>query len=499
MIERVFFKDNLSFPKLELNLGPGLVVLSGASGAGKSVIFKSILSVFALSPACAKLAEISFANSLGSDIYEDESPNIIKMTNEKSQRFFINDCAISKKSLQELMASRVRFLNTKSLAELEGDSLLEALDALISSKEKGYKEDLKLFKESLLELRQIESELKELEDTEKEALQRADFLRFEVDKISRAKLKPGEYDELLATKTRISRSQKISEAAQKLQNIFSYQKSALEIYKLSDADPCNFEIAMQELQDLIENAMQSSEIDPNALMDRISTLSSLVKKYGSEEEALEFLAQRKQELEELDNLEFNKDQKQKQSAKLYKHCLKEAQKLNESRKKHLNELLALLNSFLSQLFMPHLELNLICQELESKLLLNLGSAALKNISSGELNRLRLALIATKAQLNKETGVLFLDEIDANLSGKEAASIAALLEKLSSSYQIFAISHLPWLAAKAHYHVLVQKSQDESSAKLVKGEERISELARMVSGELITPEALKLARSLLKPS
>ncbi|HEC1582648.1 TPA: DNA recombination protein RecN, partial [Campylobacter upsaliensis] len=130
--------------------------------------------------------------------------------------------------------------------------------------------------------------------------------------------------------------------------------------------------------------------------------------------------------------------------------------------------------------------------------LSVSETKLKNLSSGELNRLRLAFIATECKiLNSGRGIIFLDEIDANLSGKEAMSIAKVLEELSRFYQIFAISHLPQLSSKAHNHFLVEKNGKQSYVKKLEKEERIKELARMVSGEQISDEALQFARTLFE--
>ena len=128
---------------------------------------------------------------------------------------------------------------------------------------------------------------------------------------------------------------------------------------------------------------------------------------------------------------------------------------------------------------------------------SLNEAALKNISSGELNRLRLAFIATSAHLlGGGQGVLFLDEIDANLSGKEAMSIGEVLADLAKHYQIFAISHQPQLSSKANHHFLVQKIDGISSVRLLEDKERADELARMISGEHISDEAKSFAKKLL---
>ncbi len=121
-----------------------------------------------------------------------------------------------------------------------------------------------------------------------------------------------------------------------------------------------------------------------------------------------------------------------------------------------------LNDYLKNLYMKNVSLELVDTSKitslgKDEIKLSINAANLKNLSSGELNRLRLAFIATECRiLNSGTGIIFLDEIDANLSGKEAMSIANVLNELSAFYQIFAISHLPQLSSKAHNHFLVEK-------------------------------------------
>ena len=178
-------------------------------------------------------------------------------------------------------------------------------------------------------------------------------------------------------------------------------------------------------------------------------------------------------------------------------------KISETRKKYLPLLEARINDYLSQLYMPPLQLRLeegVLNELGFDLLLvNLGKVDLKKISSGEYNRVRLAFLATHNEfLLSRGGVLILDEIDANLSGKESMSVANVLKTLSTKYQIFAISHQPQLSSRADQHFLVTKDALHVSHVLpLKEDERIVELARMVSGENVSDEALVFAKSLLE--
>lgn len=127
----------------------------------------------------------------------------------------------------------------------------------------------------------------------------------------------------------------------------------------------------------------------------------------------------------------------------------------------------------------------------------LNGVNLDTISAGEFNRLRLALLTSMTQFQiAEDGILFLDEIDANLSGKESDAIATVLKELSKTYQIFAISHQPQLTASAQQHILVDKQEGLSFVKVLNDEEKVNEISRMISGETVTPEAYEFAKNLI---
>jgi DNA repair protein RecN (Recombination protein N) len=133
-----------------------------------------------------------------------------------------------------------------------------------------------------------------------------------------------------------------------------------------------------------------------------------------------------------------------------------------------------------------------------EVIFELNGVSLDTISSGEYNRLRLALLTSMSEFDIiDNGILFLDEIDANLSGKESDAISKVLNKLSDSYQIFAISHQPQLTSSANQHFLVDKIEGKSFVKELNNQERMNEIARMISGEKVTLEALEFAKNLLK--
>jgi len=181
------------------------------------------------------------------------------------------------------------------------------------------------------------------------------------------------------------------------------------------------------------------------------------------------------------------------------HCSEE---LSLKRKDAANELEKRINEYLKELYLNHAKIDLIPVPMDNTgkdgVHFELNGVNLQTISSGEFNRLRLALLTVMSEIQiMDNGILFLDEIDANLSGKESSAIAKVLSRLSKSYQIFAISHQPQLTASATGHFLVDKHNGVSTVKKLTQEERSAEIARMISGENITQEAKDFASNLLK--
>jgi len=134
-------------------------------------------------------------------------------------------------------------------------------------------------------------------------------------------------------------------------------------------------------------------------------------------------------------------------------------------------------------------------ESEAKIILN--DIDINTISTGEFNRLRVALLGAKLEYTNEEKTLFLDEIDANLSGEESMSVAEVLKLLSEKYQIFAISHQPQLASVANKHFLVTKKENKSFVKELDKDGRIEEIARIIGGKEKSQKAIDYAKELLK--
>ncbi|TKX32278.1 DNA repair protein RecN [Campylobacter aviculae] len=505
MISKVFMKENLGFKEAKLEISKGLTVFTGLSGAGKSILFKGILSAFALSESEAKVVELELDDELKLEDYgiESEEENVFKLLKEKNTKYFINNQSIAKKSLQNLSKSFVRYLGAKENNEFSNEKFLKLLDTLEIQNNSKFKEFLDEFERDFEDYTKISSELNQILEEEKKVEELKEVAKIQIEKIESINPKVGEYEELLELKKKLSKKDKLQEAWDKASVIFEFEKAVVDALNLSDKDPTFFSECLNELRLIAENEkMEDFDFDIEKILDRIENLSFLIKRYDSIENALHTLDQKKRELEHYENLSFEKKELEKKFENIKNKIEKNAKILTQTRRSNLEKLQNDLNNYLRNLYMENAILDLdgnksISSIGKDEIVLNINLANLKNLSSGELNRLRLAFIATECKiLNQGKGILFLDEIDANLSGKEAMSIAKVLDELSNFYQIFAISHLPQLSSKAHNHFLIEKNGDESFVKKLNQEERVRELARMVSGEKISEEALEFAKTLI---
>lgn len=247
------------------------------------------------------------------------------------------------------------------------------------------------------------------------------------------------------------------------------------------------------------NELEFLEVEE--ILDRIEALSDLKRRYGSIEEALLYKEKKEQELNAYEEIDSRKEKLHAEIALLEKTVQEQASELTNNRTAVLPMLLAKLNEFLKLLYLREGTLRLEPQLMQKRgvdeVIISLENTSLSTLSSGEFNRLRLALLALKTTIDKEEkGILFLDEVDANLSGEESMSIAKVLRVLSKRYQIFSISHQPQLTSQADQHFLIYREREESFIKELDEKAKIKEISRMVSGEKITKEAENFAKKIL---
>lgn len=184
--------------------------------------------------------------------------------------------------------------------------------------------------------------------------------------------------------------------------------------------------------------------------------------------------------------------------------LKLSDSLSELRAGELDIFTKDLNRYLEELYLR--DAQIVMQEMQpdfygkDELVLKLNNTELQKVSTGEFNRLRLAILALKSEfMSQNGGILMLDEIDANLSGEESMSVAKVLRQLSKHFQIFVISHQPQLTSMGQQHFLVHKNDDESMVRELSFEDRVDEIARIISGDSVSNEAKSFAKELLEAS
>ncbi len=509
MINRVYLKDCLSFEEVDLEFKKGLNIFTGPSGAGKSILMQAILSLFALADVKANLGEVLLNNSkIDDETYDLSSDDdiIIKSIKKDKVRYFLNNQSVSKKNLNDFSFKLIKHLNLKDTSEFDSLKLLDFLDRLTIQKNSDFKTIKEEFNILYKELQETKKELQKILDDESKLEDLKEFAKFEIDKIEQINPSIDEYEELNLIKKRLAKKEKIEIAIKKASGIMEFNHNVTSALELMEVDSSFFDETMNELNNIFEKFNDSlhelDDINIENVLDRIEKLSALQKRFGSIEECLKYKEQKKLELNSYENIFFQKEKLEKKFENLNKQLYILAKQISDFRKESSIILEEKINEYLKFLYLSNAKIIINEKELDftgvDEVIFELNGVSLDTISSGEYNRLRLALLTSMSEFDiVDNGILFLDEIDANLSGKESDAISKVLEKLANSYQIFAISHQPQLTSSANQHFLVDKIDGKSTVKELNYEEKISEIARMISGENVTFEAVNFAKNLLK--
>ena len=245
--------------------------------------------------------------------------------------------------------------------------------------------------------------------------------------------------------------------------------------------------------------LNNEEID--SALNRWEELSGRKSSYGASEEALQYREEKANEVHKYENFDFEKERLTKEVDRLFNDLMELARDISLKRTEALYDFNKAINGYLKQPYLSGAELSLSHGDYrvtgQDILDFNLKGAPLDKVSAGEFNRLRLALLAVQSEsMQGQGGVLMLDEIDANLSGEESMSVARVLRQLSKYFQIFVISHQPQLTSMGEQHFMIEKDE-ESRVRELSFDERIEEIARMISGDTVTTEAKNFAKELLE--
>ena len=508
MIERFYLKEYLSFKEVELNLTSGLVVFTGPSGSGKSILMNSILSSLGASSCEASLCESSVTWDIDSEDrgLDSDDINIFKHIRKEKSRYFVNNQSISKKVISSIASNYLRHLSLKDFSDFENENLLSILDDRIYLKTKKIKKLKTEYEKVFIEHRELKIELKKIEEEQKKIVELKEFAAFEIKKIEDINPVESEDEELLRIKKELSKKEKVLESLSSANGIFDYEHHVSSALESLDVDSSFIDDAMNELRAVLDTAQERfsalDEVDVEDVLNRIEELSGLKRRYGSIQEALVYKEQKKIELAKYENIEITKGNLEDRYIALNTELKVLANSISELRRGEVTKFTKELNKYLKELYLrdAQITMNEIEYELFGKdeIVIKLNSTELQKVSTGEFNRLRLAILALKSEnMNQNGGVLMLDEIDANLSGEESMSVAKVLRQLSKHFQIFVISHQPQLTSMGDQHFLIYKSGKVSKVKELNNEEKIDEIARIISGDSVSKEAKKFAKELLE--
>ena len=507
MIERFYLKDYLSFRECELNFKSGLVVFSGASGSGKSILMNSILSSLGGASCEASICESSVLWDIDEDTtgIQNDDINVFKHIKKTQSRYFVNNQSVSKKTIHQLSLNYLKHLSLKDFSDFENKNLLLILDNMINSKGVDIFDLLQRYKKTFLEYKDAKKELDKIEDEEKKIVELKEFATFEINKIQDINPKVDEDTELLEIKKELSKKEKVLEKIALADKIFEYEYLVNDVLNTLDAESSFFDDAMNELRAVFDSAQNKfhalDDVDIEDVLNRIEELSGLKRRYGSISDALIYKEQKIQELQKYENIEITKDALVKKVQTLSLEVENLSDDITKLRVDALSEFRDALNAYLKELYLRDAEVRLDTTELglhgKDELSISLNGADLQKVSTGEFNRLRLGVLALKSKFMKSSGLLMLDEIDANLSGEESMSVARVLRELSKNFQIFVISHQPLLTSMGEQHFLVYKDEDISMVKELGFDERVDEIARIISGDSISQEAKRFAKELLE--
>jgi len=550
MLRELFIKDFALIRDLKLEFGDGLNVLTGETGAGKSIVIDA-LGLFLGTRASSDFVRAGAKRAVVEGVFESEDEELreILTANGFEEDFLILTRIIARegKSICRInnRVVTLQFLEEigRRLLTIYGQSQDQSL--LLSSRHLEWLDQF-VGEEALLLRRQInesyrrksklEKELEELTSNAAQRRRELDFLKYQAEEIERANLRIGEEEELLAEEKKLAHAEKLTEAINKAyRNLFSSEgekgaydhlAQAADLLKEALAIDSSLFEWQQEIQNLAQGVQEialtlkkySENIEYNPqnleiIQARLFELKRLMQKYGnSTAEILDYHSKIEQHLKEIEGSSFKTEELEK-AIKIEEENLKELSlKLTSLRREGALKLEAKVEEELKDLLMPSTCFVVKLKPLPQVSATGAESAEfyftpnpgeplkplIKTASGGELSRVMLAI---KNALNEKDVVptLIFDEVDSGLGGKAAQAIAEKLFKISRLNQVISVTHSPQVASFADRHFEIEKEVKDGSTftkvYLLERLERVEELARMLAGS-DTKLAKEHARELL---
>ena len=534
----------------EIEFNKGFNVLTGETGAGKSIILDSINAVlgFRTSRELIRTGEteaevtalfsfvgektIGKLNELGLPQNDDNSLLITRTITHDKNVCRVNNSLTSVSALREIGNTLISIHGQQDNRELlDSETHIGYLDAVAENNSL-----LSDYNSVYNEFCKITSQIKSLMTDEAEKARQIDILSFQIDELKKAEITVGEWEELKNKRTEIQNIEKISEGFRNANDALSggdgftgavelvlgAEKALSQVANFSkDAEKLSTKLndIYYELNDIADTLRFSdgeseySRNDLEAIEERLDLLYRLSKKYGStEEEMLEFLCKAEEKLNSLTSSEENLEVLKEQRRVILEKATTLAKKLSECRKETAEKFRTDVMEELRFLDMPSVEFNVqfteveLCENgidsVEFLISANVGEPPkpiAKIASGGELSRIMLALknvLSDKDQI----GTMIFDEVDTGVSGRAATKVAQKLKQVSTGRQVVCVTHLAQLAVLSDNHYLIEKTAKDgktyTNVTPLDFEGRKYEIARITGGGEITETQLKNAEEML---
>ena len=522
MLKHLHIQNYALISHLDMDFADGFSVMTGETGSGKTIILGALALVLG-----ARADSKAITDGEDKCIIEAEfSDYIIRReiyANGKS-RSFVDDSVVTLQELKVLANQLIDIHSQHANLLIENaDFQLEVIDAVAQNET--VKEQYSTHYEAYIAACET---LHKLQALAKKSQQDADYIQYRYQLLNEANLQEGELEELEQEQYRLSHAEEIRTALETaVAALNGEQGSAIEALRacrLDDAAPDlqeRLESARIDLQDIAEEAERMAnrvEMDPQRLEwveERIGALEELKRKFSAEtiEELIATRDELAEQVNRLDSFDFDIAQAQKEVDAQKATLTKTAKALTESRKKVIPHVCKQLIDGLTRLGVAHAKVEIPiaptedftptgCDEVQLLFAANLNQS-LRNVSEvasgGEISRLMLCVKALIASTKGLPTIIF-DEIDTGVSGDIATQMAAIMNEMAGHRQIIAITHLPQIAAKGTHHYKVYKAdtdkRTETHIRRLNDEERITEIASMLSGKNVTEAAMKTAKELL---
>lgn len=526
MITTLHIKNIGIIEDITIDLKEGLNVLTGETGAGKTLIIDSlqIISGGRFSKEMMRKGENQSFVELC--MYEPENEKAIEGNIIVSREINLsgkNMCKINGRmvTVNELKDFMSGFIEIHGQNEnqnlLENKMHLKYLDGFIGEKLLTKKQEYANLYDQYCEIKQ---ELKNNFGDEKERQRKLDLLAYQIKEIEEAKLKIGEEAELEEKRKIMQNAEKITENLQEADTLISengIDSISMAIRALEKIEPIDdkYEKASNELKSIYyelqelardvnsyRSDMDFNEEERDFVEERLDLIYSLKRKYGNSiEEILNYLQDIQEEVNQIENLEEYNERLRKKQKEVEEQMKVLADQIHEIRSKKAKDLSEKINQELAELEMKNAKINIKVRYLENEyvrtgkdnvtfnIVTNQGEEEKelsKIASGGEMSRTMLAIKKVLADSDKMS-ILVFDEIDTGISGKAANSVASKLKKIASNHQVMCISHLPNIAAMADYNYFiskeVSKDRTKTQVKQLQEAEVIEEIARISSGEV----------------